>query len=1402
MIFKKTQLVQILGCSQATEDKWIDAINAACTKFGINTKLRLAGFIAQVGHESGRLSAVTENLNYSAASLQKLWPSRFDAATAASCARQPEKIANVVYASRMGNGSTASGDGWKYRGRGLIQCTGKANYDKFSQACGVDALSNPDSLAEPTNAAMSAGWFWSANGLNGYADRQDILGMTKKINGGTNGLDDRTLLYKKALIVLSDETLPEDDKVAKEPPVVPPDTTAPMSEQKTPPAKNNAIVEPKSSSGDPSKYPWNFVTESRSGHYTEIDDSPGDERIKMAHRTGTYWEIGATGTITHKSVLDAYKLTKGDSYDYVGGNYTQQVSGQSFRQSSGDMIFKTGGQFFVNASTAQFNVGQLNVSGEVNAPSVHAATFGNMSGGGMAFGDMLAKEAIVAYDLKKGGAPMLGGAIGFSGSDSAGNPGSADALMTNKLSKQAPNGTPWVTNGIASVGAALAAAGAVAGAAAVVGDILKSNDADEKVSNAMNQAASDLDAKAVSEAAQTPVFLKHVTFDKPLLPSMSTSANVPDPTLYVNNLHTIVDAATGAGTLHISNGQEWIPVGADTAQQYVDQKLAGLQQNIDSVTAQTAQEIIDRAKAITDEATARGQAIADSSKQMQDYVDQTILQEAQDRGTAITAEAQVRQGADDALSQRITDFTSNFNDNLAGITLEQKTLSDAISAEATTREQLGSKVDDNIATVSTSLDTLTKADSALSQRIDDLTSSTNNNFATVTTNIKTLTDDQTALSQRVDGIVSQNGTDIQAAIDSEAQTRTTNDNALSTRIDDVSSRVDTNEAAVTTDIKTLTDNYGSLSTRVDSVSAVADGASTAAGNAQTDATNALNQLTNITSDNILSKSEKSAIMIEYSAITNDQAGLDAQADAFSVSRTSYDTAITNLSSYLTGLTPAYNDVTKDTPIDGPTFRSKFSAVYSAKQTLLNSIDTKAKSVADAAQSSANTANTAIGNISSDNVLSMGEKGALLTNYTAITNDQTALDNQADTFGVSRTSYDAAITALTTYLTGLTPAYNDLTKDTPIDGPTMRTKFANVYSAKQLLLNGIDAKAKALADTAQTTANAKATITMGTTAPTGPKIGDVWIDTSAGTSKPVNKTWSGSAWVESDWRIAQSASDITTEQKARADGDTANAQLITTVQSALNTGNYAPFEPYLSWDFNNTVDGWTFSGANTTNNASYLTLTSTGTDPQMISPTITNGFNGGIYDKVRARIKRVAGSGWDGKLYYTTGGHGMSASYYDQISDPGATNLSDWFTVEWDLSALTVGGTDWTANTITQIRLDLGATASDVFQVDWVSIGKRGVGVQYSAFASVQTSASTNADAIGNIKANYAVNVDANGHVAGIKLMSNGTTSDFTVTADKFNIIAPSGAVARMEITNQLLKVYDSNGILRVKLGIW
>lgn len=199
-------LQQFMTCTGASKEnalKFYQPTIDAMKKYGITTPKRIAGFLAQVGHESLNLSILQENLNYSAEGLMRVWPSRFPTLSAATYYhRNPRLIANKVYSNRMGNGTEDSGDGWKYRGRGLKQLTGKDNYRRASAALGVDLVENPDLLLTPQYAVLSATWFWHANGLNAIADTGTIEAMTRKINGGLIGIEDRKARYSRALKAL------------------------------------------------------------------------------------------------------------------------------------------------------------------------------------------------------------------------------------------------------------------------------------------------------------------------------------------------------------------------------------------------------------------------------------------------------------------------------------------------------------------------------------------------------------------------------------------------------------------------------------------------------------------------------------------------------------------------------------------------------------------------------------------------------------------------------------------------------------------------------------------------------------------------------------------------------------------------------------------------------------------------------------------------------------------------------------------------------------------------------------------------------------------------------------------------------------------------------------------------
>ena len=200
--FTKQHLQAIIGNNQYL-DYWYDAIVKILPAYNIDTPERVAAFLAQCAHESANFTRLTENLNYRADSLRRVFPKYFTTdAIAKQYAKRPEFIANRVYANRMGNGSETSGDGWKYRGRGLIQLTGKRNYTLFAASIDTPIEQIPDYLVTFEGAIQSACWFWDQNNLNPIADKRDIVGLTKKINGGTIGLEDRKRHYAHALHIL------------------------------------------------------------------------------------------------------------------------------------------------------------------------------------------------------------------------------------------------------------------------------------------------------------------------------------------------------------------------------------------------------------------------------------------------------------------------------------------------------------------------------------------------------------------------------------------------------------------------------------------------------------------------------------------------------------------------------------------------------------------------------------------------------------------------------------------------------------------------------------------------------------------------------------------------------------------------------------------------------------------------------------------------------------------------------------------------------------------------------------------------------------------------------------------------------------------------------------------------
>lgn len=189
------QLRQIYGLSSDDSLNWEMPLNYAMGLFHIlDNQNRMIDFLAQIGWESNNLTELEENLNYSEQGLRKYFKKYFKENEFAFYAHRPEWIGNIVYANRMGNGNNQSGDGYKYRGRGLIQLTGKNNYQEFDKACGFDTVTFPNILKQPIFATISAAWYWSTHGCNELADKNDFEQETKVINGGLNGYDGRLKL--------------------------------------------------------------------------------------------------------------------------------------------------------------------------------------------------------------------------------------------------------------------------------------------------------------------------------------------------------------------------------------------------------------------------------------------------------------------------------------------------------------------------------------------------------------------------------------------------------------------------------------------------------------------------------------------------------------------------------------------------------------------------------------------------------------------------------------------------------------------------------------------------------------------------------------------------------------------------------------------------------------------------------------------------------------------------------------------------------------------------------------------------------------------------------------------------------------------------------------------------------
>jgi len=197
-MFTQDDILQVFpNAKQELVDELVNSIDMLTNEYGIDNEIKMAHFLAQTAHESGGFRITEENLNYSADRLMTVFPKYFRNIDARAYHRQPEKIANHVYANRMGNGDEESGDGYRFRGRGLIQLTGRNNYTAFAEENNMDVEEAADYLSTPEGAVRSAAWFWNRNDINELADTDNVREVTKRINGGTIGLPERAKYTEK-----------------------------------------------------------------------------------------------------------------------------------------------------------------------------------------------------------------------------------------------------------------------------------------------------------------------------------------------------------------------------------------------------------------------------------------------------------------------------------------------------------------------------------------------------------------------------------------------------------------------------------------------------------------------------------------------------------------------------------------------------------------------------------------------------------------------------------------------------------------------------------------------------------------------------------------------------------------------------------------------------------------------------------------------------------------------------------------------------------------------------------------------------------------------------------------------------------------------------------------------------
>ena len=312
---------KIFGLSGSKASSWYNALWPAMKKYDITTTYRISMFFGNLGVESGNFTRFAENLNYSAEGLVNTFKSKFKSIEQARpYARNPQKIANYVYANKNGNGNEASGDGWKYRGQGPIQLTGKGNVAAFHRKePSWNALSDPSVLQKEGAGSASACWFWSDKGLNRQADAGNWSVCVKRINAASLHMEERTSMYKRALSVLTGkevEDLPESSGTSTDSP--------------TPDSKISSVNEPRGKAAP--QYPFNKVYESQSGHCIELDDTPGAERIMIFHMSGSYIEMHMDGDVVIKAHKDLFLLAGGSVQKLQKEDQAEIVEGQSYEK--------------------------------------------------------------------------------------------------------------------------------------------------------------------------------------------------------------------------------------------------------------------------------------------------------------------------------------------------------------------------------------------------------------------------------------------------------------------------------------------------------------------------------------------------------------------------------------------------------------------------------------------------------------------------------------------------------------------------------------------------------------------------------------------------------------------------------------------------------------------------------------------------------------------------------------------------------------------------------------------------------------------------------------------------------------------------------------------------------------